>query len=181
MSKGNWQHSRWTWPGDTVYTDKHNQSSSSWHLYKGGCYSYPSCLVPHTPNSPLRYYWRSKCHWTRATACASQHFQNPSPTKHKQMQGHCIMFVEMELYLHLLYPDLCTYIPTVLWIQLYFLFQLSLPRELPQLIPDLDWHKQNQAHCIRILLPGNCKDKPLFQSCPGLSVYTTVKDTMHFQ
>lgn len=54
------------------------------------------------------------------------------------MQGHCIMFVEMELHLHLLYPDLCTYIPTVLWIPLHFLFQLSLPRELPQVIPDLD-------------------------------------------
>lgn len=36
------------------------KSGSSWHLYKGRCYSYPSCLVPHTPNSPLWDYWRSK-------------------------------------------------------------------------------------------------------------------------
>lgn len=57
----------------------------------------------------------------------------------------------------------------------------SLPRELPQVIPDLDRRKQNQAHCITTRLPGNCKDKPIFQSCLGLSSYTTVKDVMLFQ
>lgn len=36
------------------------KSGISWHLYKGRCYSYPSCLVPHTPNSPLWDCWRSK-------------------------------------------------------------------------------------------------------------------------
>lgn len=92
------------------------------------------------------------------------------------MQGHCIMLIEIKLYLHLLY-----HIPTVLWIQLYFHFQPSLPRELPQVILDLDRHKQKQAHCTTTLLPINCQDKPIFQSCPGLSAYATVKDMMHFQ
>lgn len=36
------------------------KSGSSWHLYKGRCYSYSSCLVPRTPNSPQGDYWRSK-------------------------------------------------------------------------------------------------------------------------
>lgn len=36
------------------------KSGSSWHLYKGRCYSYSSCLVSCTPNSPQGDYWRSK-------------------------------------------------------------------------------------------------------------------------
>lgn len=42
------------------------RSGSSWHLYKGRCYSYPSCLVPHTSNSPLWDYWRSKTSWNNS-------------------------------------------------------------------------------------------------------------------
>lgn len=57
-----------------------------------------------------------KCHQTTATACGLEHFQNPSQTKHKQRQGHCTSFPEMEQCLHLLHPGLFHYIPTALQI-----------------------------------------------------------------